>query len=121
MLTAEECRQLSYKAESTVKRENDELQERQWRDWFPEVERILGVINYEVEEEIKFNCTVGRYSAIIHILDDITFYIGNSYVSSFLRRKTFTYIINAVYDRYVSNGFKVEISDDVRDIRISWG
>lgn len=120
MLTAEECRKISYKAESTSKLEDYEWKERQWRDWFPEVERIIGVINYKIEEEIKFNCTMGRYYAIIHIMDEITFYLGNSYVGSFLRGKTFTYIIDAVYDRYVSAGFKVEISDDGRNIRISW-
>lgn len=120
MLTAEECRKISYKKEKEAKQERDEWAERLWRDWFPEVERILGVVNYKIEEEIKFNCTAGRYSATIHIMDEITFHIGNSYISSFLRGKTVTYIIDSIYDRYTSVGFKVEIADDGRSIEISW-
>lgn len=120
MLTADECRELSCKAESKATQENNELRERMWRDWFPEAERILGVINYKVEEEIKFTCINGKYSATIHIMDEITFHIGNSYVSNFLREKTVTYVVNTIYDRYASNGFKVKIDDNGRDIEISW-
>ena len=120
MLTAEECREISYKKEREAKQERDEWQESLWRDWFPEAEHILGVINYKIEEEIKFVCTSGRYSATIPIMNEITFHLGNSYVSNFLHGKTVSYIINTVYDRYTSAGFKVEIADDDRSIEIRW-
>lgn len=120
MLTAEECRELSHKVESKARQEDNKWLENLWRDWLPEAERILGVINYEIEEEIKFTCSSGRYSVTIPIMNKITFYIGNSCVSNFLRGKTVTYIIDAVYDRYTSAGFKVEIADDDRSIEIRW-
>ena len=120
MLTASECKELSCKAGSKARQENNEWQESLWRNWFPETERILGVVNYKIEEEIKFSCATGRYSAIIHIMDEVTFHLGNSYVSNYLRGKIVTYIVDTTYDRYTSAGFKVKITDNGRDIEISW-
>ena len=120
MLTADECRELSCKAESKARQENDEWMKKLWRDLFPETERILRVISREIEEEIKFNCTIGRYSADIRIMDKVTFYLGNARIKELLREKILAYIIDTIHERYISNGFKVELSDDDKNIEIRW-
>ena len=120
MLTTDECKRISCGAEIRNMKEEGEFLDSQWKMILPNVERVLGVINYKIKEAIRFECEHGRYCVTIHIIDEIMFYIGIKYLIGSLYDKIITYIINSIYNKYTLAGFKVEIKDNRNIIKISW-
>ena len=120
MLTADECKRISCEAEIRNMKEEGEFLDSQWKMILPNVERVLGVINYKIREAIGFECECGRYCITMHIIDEIMFYIGIKYIDGETCDKMISYIINSIYNKYTSAGFMVEIKDNRNIIKISW-